>query len=450
MPELVPVVLAAWVVLSVFLFWRLPGRDAAITVLIGGWAFLPVAAYPKAVFHLPVGSSGSMHALALPTSIQINKATAIAVGCLAGALLFDWPSLRRLRFSKLDLPIVVWCLTPLASAYANGLALADGLAQARYLGLTWGVPYAMGRAYLVDDESLRRFGLGWVFAGLAYAPLCLIEFVTGPVLYQAVYGDHPYRLSGADRPFGHRPMVFLEDGNQLGSWTATAAVAAVWLWRSGRLREVAGVRGSVVAAGLVGLCLACQSHGSIVLMAAFLVPVMLAGRLRIRPSAVVSLAAVAAVLLGALLVLSGGLDRGKVRSAFHGMNKSSFTWRLARYEENVGRATEHPILGLARPNWSASADETFLDPVALGLWLFTLGSFGLVGMTASTLVLTLPAGEVLKWLPLRAWLNPACSAVTLAAALLFMNTLDALLNSVFLLPLIAGAGGINTWSIRRY
>jgi hypothetical protein len=57
---------------------------------------------------------------------------------------------------------------------------------------------------------------------------------------------------------------------------------------------------------------------------------------------------------------------------------------------------------------------------------------------------------MVKWLPHRAWLNPGCSAVTLAAVLLVINAFDSLLNSVYLLPLLAGAGGLNSWSIRRY
>jgi hypothetical protein len=455
MPEIVPAVLAAWVVFSVVLFWRLPGRDAALAVMIGGWAILPVAPFPASVFAEPIGSGGSMHALAVPTALLVNKATAIALGCLAGLLIFDWSSLRRVRPSKLDLPILGWCLTPVVSALANGLPAAEGLAQARYLMLTWGVPYLVGRVYLVDDESLRRLGLALVLAGLAYVPLCLIEFDTGPALYQLAYGSHPYRFDGSDRSVGHRPLVFLEHGNQLGTWMATAAVAAVWLWRSRQMPKVAGASGMIGAAGLVLICVLCQSLGSILLMSAVLIPAMAVDRTGgLRPRGVYLGAVSAVVLIAALFVASKGLDagglRGKVRDTFQGMGKGSFTWRLARYEENVPRALEHPLLGRAKPNWSATADRTFFDPAALGLWLFALGAYGLVGLAMMTLSIAVPVAEVLKWLPPRSWLNPSCSAVTLAAALVAMNALDALLNSVFLLPLLAAAGGIHSWSLRRF
>src|SRR5439155_19966194 len=112
--------------------------------MIAGWALLPNARYPASVFGTPVGIVGSMHALAIPTSILVNKATAIGLGCLAGVVLFDWPALRRVRPGWFDLPIAAWCLCPIASALANGLSLTEGLAQARYLVLAWGVPYLLG------------------------------------------------------------------------------------------------------------------------------------------------------------------------------------------------------------------------------------------------------------------------------------------------------------------
>src|SRR6516165_5349512 len=186
MPEIVPVVLVGWVIVCVALFWQLPGRDAALWAMIAGWLILPVALFPTRVFAWPIGTGGSMHALAIPAALLVNKATAIGLGCLAGAMIFDWPALKEIRPSRLDLPIVLWCLTPIASTLANSLPLAEGLAQARYLALAWGVPYLMGRAYLVDNKSLERLALALVLSALVTVPLCLIEFVLEPFLYTMV------------------------------------------------------------------------------------------------------------------------------------------------------------------------------------------------------------------------------------------------------------------------
>jgi hypothetical protein len=454
MQEVVPVLLASWVLVTIGLFWRRPGRDAALISMIAGWAILPTAVYPASVFAEPIGSGGSMHALAVPTTILINKALAIGLGCLIGVVLFDWPAVRRLRPLWLDVPLIGWCLVPIAAAIANGLPLAVGLAQARYLALAWGVPYGLGRIYLGGDESLRRLGLGLVLAGLLYVPLGLLEFVHGPFLYTLVYGRQPYQFEGAARFLGHRPLVFLEHGNQLGTWSACAAVSAVWLWRSGRLPAFARVPGGVGAGGLVASCLLFQSHTAIGLMLAVLAPLVLTRRPSPLPrSAYAGMAAVALLVAvaGTTAVLAAeagswsGL-RGKVRGAFREIGKTSFTWRLARSEEHLARVVQRPVLGWSRPDWSAAEDGRFVNPVNFGFWLSALGMFGAVGLTFSAATLLLPIGEVLRKLPASAWVHGSCSAVALTALLLALMALDSLLNGLLLLPLLAGAGGINSWS----
>src|SRR5256885_17200997 len=114
MEEVVPVVLALWVLATIVLFWRRPGRDATLFALLGGWALLPNAVYPASVFGAPAGSNGSMHALAVPTALLWNKALAIGLGCLLGVVLFDWPAVRRGRPVWLDAPGFAWCPLPIA------------------------------------------------------------------------------------------------------------------------------------------------------------------------------------------------------------------------------------------------------------------------------------------------------------------------------------------------
>ena len=173
-----------------------------------------------------------MHALAVPTRPWCQQGPgASAWDAFSGVVLFDWPS--RCGGSAPSGSTHRWspgALCPSLSALANGVPLAAGLAQSRYLVLAWGVPYLMGRLYLGDNESLRRLGLALVLAGLVYVPLGLLEFVVGPFLYGLVYGAHPYQIEGAVRFVGYRPLIFLEHGNQLGIWIASAALAAVWLW----------------------------------------------------------------------------------------------------------------------------------------------------------------------------------------------------------------------------
>src|SRR4051794_35070370 len=352
MRDLAPMVLASWVFLCLVLFWRLPGRDAALIAMIGGWGLLPVADFPASVFGEPIGRGGSMHAVAIPTTLLVNKATAIALGCLAGSMLFDWSTVGRFRPAWVDLPILAWCLVPIASALANGLGPVSGLAQTRYLVLAWGVPYLVGRVYLTDGESLRRLAFGLVLAGMVYVPFCLVEFGHRPFLYGWVYGPHPYQLVGAERFLGSRPVVFLEDGNQLGMWMATSAVSATWLWRARRLPEILGVPAWAVSTLLAAICLLSQSHTAIALMIAGVAPLLIPPNRRFvgmgpGMTRVVAIVLGVVVLAATVVLARKAFDpeaRHAVRAVFSTMGKGSFTWRLARYEEHFPQIAVRPIL----------------------------------------------------------------------------------------------------------
>ena len=125
--------------------------------------------------------------------------------------------------------MLFWCIVPSLSAVANPQSFGAGLRGVLYLALAWGVPYLMGRLYFSDTESLRLAAKAFVIAGLAYVPVCLLEVVTGPRIYAALYGYQPYRWIGAQRYLGFRPVGLLEDGNQLGIWMATSALIAIGL-----------------------------------------------------------------------------------------------------------------------------------------------------------------------------------------------------------------------------
>lgn len=438
MTAIVPYALGLGALVAAALFRLLPGRVAAAVALVGGWAILPVAVYTADMLPEAGRTESPMHALALPTAaFAVNKATALGLGCLVGAVLFDWAALRRLRFSWLDLPVVVWCLVPLLSAPANGLGVAEGLAQARYNALAWGVPYLMGRAYFADAEGLRVLAIAWALAGLAYVPLCLAEFLRGPFLYDLVYGPHPYRLDGADRPIGHRPLVFLEHGNQLGMWAATAAAAAVGLWRSGRPARWLGMPAALAAAVLVVQALACQSLGAIVLLLLGLPVLLLAGRVRLAVDrrVLLGVGAVAVVAGVALITAAGGPLRSQARGLFRGIGKESFTWRLARYEDFLPEAARRPLIGHARADWSPAPGGRFVDPAALGLWMLAFGMYGAAGSLAALAALPVPAARAL------ARRSPALPELA-AAVLLAMNAGDLLFNSTLILPLLALAGGL--------
>jgi hypothetical protein len=449
-------VLAAWIPATLLLYARLGPVRGALASMLGGWALLPNVEYPAAMIESGREAFGFAHACCLAASPLWNKASAIGLSSLLGIAVFDGPALRRLRPRAIDGLVLLFAATPVASAWSSGLPISAGLAQSRHLALAWGVPYMVGRTRFAGSTALLDFGRGWAMAGLATAPLAIVEFAAGPVWYRWLYGPHPYRFDGDERWLGHRPLELLEHGNQWGMWSATAALAGVWLWASGE-RRLAGIGRLAIPTGpaaalLVVVSLLGQSHGSILLLAAGLAGLALSRR---RPpgwviwGGLAALPAWAAAAAAALMVRSGGPSglRETLRGYFHGIGKGSFTWRLARVLENLDGLLARPVLGHGRANWSpVSPDGTFPDPVALPFLLLETGFHGLVGGLSSIAVLAAPIVRALfqfRRLDLR---QPPNAAAAMAAALLAINLADLLLNSALLLPVLAATGGLAAWT----
>jgi hypothetical protein len=449
-------VLAAWVPATLLLYRKLGPVRGALAALLGGWALLPNAEYPAPMIEAGQEVFGWAHACCVAASPHWNKATAIGLGCLLGVAYFDGPALRRLRPRAIDGLVLLFMATPIVATWSNGLPIATGLAQARHLALAWGVPYLVGRTRFAASTALVDLGRAWALTGLVTAPLAVVEFAAGPFCYRWLYGPHPYRFDGPDRWLGHRPLQLLEHGNQWGMWSATAALAGVWLWASGE-RWLAGsgrlaIPTGPAAAVLVVVSVLGQSHGSILLLAAALVGLALSRR---RPPAWViwgGLAAIpawAAAAVAALLVRSGGPSglRDTLRGYFHGIGKGSFTWRLARAHENLGELLARPVLGHGRADWSPlSPDGTFPDPVALSYLLLEAGFHGLLGALSSIAVLAAPIARaffLFRTLDLR---EPSNAAAAMAAALLAINLADLFMNSALILPVLVAAGGLAAWT----
>jgi hypothetical protein len=437
----IPIVLWSWLPLSMLLFWKLPPARAAVVCLVGGWLFLPTAQFDaSAAVEFPYWIMPSC----LPSDYWTTKARIIGVALLLGVTAFDPWAWRRLRPSAFDLPMLGWCLCPLASELANGLGPIGAMADSAYLFLAWGVPYLVGRLYFADPAGLELLARGLVVGGLIYAPLCLIEFAAGPVIYPALYGFHPYQYNGVSRYFGHRPIVFLEDGNQLGIWMATSSLTATWLWWSGRMGRLLGMPGAVVSGVLVGLSLLCQSVGANVLMFAVL-GIFAAIQ---RSNRAWPIVAFAVLILGFLVLRATNLVDSKAtvqrfamgRAAIDFLrrtDRASLGWRL-RVEERQGRiALQRPWLGWGRWDWWRVGPER-----PWGLFSLTFGSFGLAGLALLNAVFWLPILAFLNLGPPRFWTSPSRAAAAALAASLVLNELDAIFNSNFMLYLTAVAGGL--------
>jgi hypothetical protein len=148
-----------------------------------------------------------------------------------------------------------------------------------------------------------------------------------------------------------------------------------------------------------------------------------------------------------VVVNAGGDPRQAARALFHGIGKSSFTWRLARIEEQVSTLSAHPLLGKGTADWSGlGADGTFVDPVAVSLWILSAGMYGAIGLAAVAAVLHLPLVAAVARLRHLDWDRSRCSGISAAVAILAVSVADLTMNSCLLLPVLIAAGGLTSWS----
>lgn len=117
----------AWIPTVLFLFKRLPAQQAIVLSFLTAWLFLPVIQYP------------------LPALPDLTKMSATCYSILLATFIYDVGRFRSFKPSWIDLPMLIWCLCPIASAITNGLELYDGISVASEQIVTWGLPYFFGK-----------------------------------------------------------------------------------------------------------------------------------------------------------------------------------------------------------------------------------------------------------------------------------------------------------------
>jgi hypothetical protein len=432
--------LLSWIPISLYLYWRYPLRVAILISFVGGWAVLPTAAFIATSAPFPYWIIGTC----LPSSYLVTKASVTGATGLIGILLFDPWSFGRFRPSYWDIPMLVWCMAPLLSGLANKQGIGVCLSSELYQVLAWGTPYLVGRLYFSDTESMLLAAKAFVIGGMAYVPICLIEFFPGPQIYAHLYGYQPYQWIGAQRYLGFRPVGLLEDGNQLGIWMATSTLIAIWLWRRGTVKEILGVPIAWTGIILLMVTLLCQSVGSIVIFVGVLPFLFLRQRYVARVlTATVLLAILALTSLRLANVVSvralAAHNRAAIATArfLREIGRNSFGWRLAQDEKHVGVALERPVLGSGKWNWwDGSSSRPW------SLWLLAFGMYGVVGLLALQCLQLIPVARFVSH-PLARSETDGSDLRQAMAALVLMSAIDNMLNGSMILPMVLLIGGLS-------
>lgn len=431
MTFLAPLALVGWIPLCAALYARLNPRRALIVSFIGGWLFLPLTSIPIAGL--------------VP---DLNKSTAIYAGVLLGMALFDRAAFSRWRLSWVDVPVVVWLLTPFVSSLANGLGIYDGLSAVLQQTLNWGIPYGLGRIYFSRVDALRDLAFAILIGGLVYVPLCWLEMLNGPDLHYYVYGVLPDAVGDAFRFGGWRPIVFMSHGLMVAVWMTAASLCGVVLYLSGALARWGRRPSAVVVIVLIGTTFALKSVNAWLLLPFVLV--LLLGSVRWqRPWLVWGASALIGFYL--LLRLTGlwyGLELGTLTSEILPDKRGSVLFRVVNEIQIAERARLQPIWGWGRWGRAFVGRPGGLPVLAAdSLWIMAFGQLGTVGLIALLGVLFLPTLLFTASISPRQWLTLAIAPITACAFVVLVFALDSLANAMPVPMYILAAGGVTGWLV---
>jgi hypothetical protein len=426
--------LFGWIGVALILFYSFPPRRAALISVLGGWMFLP----PVAKFDLP--------------GVIYTKWVAVSVSTLLGVLLFDAGRLRSFRPRWIDLPILLWCVVcPFIASIANQLGPYDGFQDAANRTLTLGVLYLLGRIYFHDPKGLQDLAVGLFVSGLVYMPLCLLEIRLSPQLHTWVYGYHQHDFAQTWRLGGWRPVVFLSHGLEVGFWMTAATLSGIWLWRSGVVRRILGFPVWIWLCPLGVTTMLCKSTGAIVLLAAGTAALMLSRWPGIR---IAAFALLAIPILYAATRTSGNWSGDKLVSLVEKLSPDraeSMGYRFDAENLLARHAMRQPATGWGRwgRNRPGAFDSDVQNVATDGLWVITLGTYGVPGLAAMLGVFLIPPALLFWKLRAPLWSNPWCASAAVLAMLLVLFMIDALMNAMMTPVELLAAGGLSRAVLAR-
>lgn len=433
MNAIVNIVMIGWIPALILLFTLLPARRAVVTAAVAAWLFLPVASFP------------------LPGLPDYTKTSATAVGLLLGAVLFDRARMSRLRLRWFDLPILSWCLVPFASSLTNGLGYYDGVSAVLRQTIDFGLPYLIGRAYFGDAEGLRDLAVGILIGGLIYIPLCGFEILMSPQLHRIVYGYHAAPFAQSRRFGGFRPVVFMRHGLEVGMWMTAASMLGYWLWACGTTRKVLGLPLGGLLLGLFGMAVLCRSTGALLLLLLGLA--LLEAVKRTGSNLLVWTLVLAGPLYAGARTSGLWSGRGAValaKSAIDESRAASFEFRLGNEDLLIVKALERPFLGWGGWGRNRVLDEDSNDLTVIdGLWIDSLGKYGLIGLIAIDLMFFIPLASFALRYPGPTWKTPRIAPAAGLVVLVGLFQVDCLFNGMVNQVFLIAVAGVTGFANRR-
>jgi hypothetical protein len=431
MTILVPITLFGWIPCVLLLFLWLPPRRAVIAAFMGGWLFLPAATFQ------------------LPGIPDYSKMAATCAGVLLAALIFDTETLLSFRPKWFDIPMVVWVLCPFGTNAVENIDLWDSFSWSVNQGITWGMPYFIGRVYFTDAESIRELAIGFFISGLIYIPICLFEIRMSPQLGKWLYGfDAGY---SGQRLGGWRPTGLMANGLMLGMWMTASTFCGIWLWYTGSLKTLGKYKASTLVIALTITTILCKSTGALILLIGGLGLLWLIRRTRVAfPYLLMCAIPVAYPIIRAGGMWDGSQLAALAKSTVGADRAQSLQFRFKNEDILAEKALRRAMWGWGRFGKSRVYDENGKDiSTTDGLWIITLGISGIVGLTAVTSIYLVPG--ILFWWRTHAadWSDPSFAAVSAFSVILVLYAIDNVLNAMVNPVITVCMGAVSGAVLRR-
>jgi hypothetical protein len=251
------------------------------------------------------------------------------------------------------------------------------------------IPFLLARRQLATSESHTEILKAFVWAGLAYSVMILVEVRLSPQINRWIYGFFPHSFSQHVRGGGFRPIVFLEHGLRVGIFMSTAVIASCIL--STIKGEVRPGRWLAASLWLVISLFISKNLGAL-LIGFMVVPVVFFAKFRAKIIVAAFLASV--VLIYPMARGSGLVPLDGITSAAERISEeraASFVYRLDNEDSLLKRANLKPMFG-----WGMWYRNGIFDnkgertSVTDGVWIIVIGVRGWAGYIGFFGLLTLP------------------------------------------------------------
>jgi hypothetical protein len=416
-----------WPLVALWLYRLKPLVPATLWTILAGQLLLPVGTFFKFEM-VPQFDKNSIPSLCA------------LVGCMivTGRPLPLWS-----KFGFTELVLCACLASPVITSLLNGdpivvggtvlpgVGVYDGLSAllSQSIGL---IPFLLGRHFVRNIKDVYQILNVLAVSGLAYSVLLLFEIRFSPQLHFWFYGYYSSDFIQEMREGGgFRPMVFMGHGLVASFFAMTTVVACAALWRANS--RVIGMKAGGLTVYLGVVLYLCKS-GAALVYGLVLTPLVrwAAPKFQIR----VAVFLVSLALLYPLMRITEIFPTQILVNVAATVNEPraySLQFRFNQEEELLQHALQRPWFGWGRfgrnrvykEDWQGiGVDASITD----GLWIITLGQYGIIGFLAAFSLLAIPIFRAARALR-SAGVFPEALFPAALGLILAVNIIDLLPNS---------------------